>query len=74
MSDTQARAMTNEAKVGFHFHSWVTVRDDGYWYYQHCTKCRERRVKQKESNLEGQPANPLWMRGEDFPKPIGEKG
>lgn len=66
-------ATMSEKKTGFHFHSWATVRDDGYWYYQHCTRCRVRRVKQKESNLTGQPPNPLWLKGEQFPAPIGEE-
>lgn len=75
MADTQPttpKKKIDPASVGFHFHNWATVRDDGYWYYQHCERCHLRRVKQKESNLTGQPANPLWMKGEEFPLPIGE--
>lgn len=75
MADTQPqpeKKKIDPASVGFHFHNWTTVRDDGYWYYQACGKCGLRRVKQKESNLTGQPANPLWMKGEEFPVPVGE--
>ena len=56
----------------FHFHSWFTVRDDGYWYYQQCLKCRQRRTKAKEHGLSGQPPNPVWAEGGELPKPIGE--
>ena len=62
----------SDSPVGFHFHNWTTARDDGYWYYQLCSKCEIRRVKKKESNLIGQPANPLWLKGESFPTPVGE--
>ena len=73
MTDTQSQSKKAEPKkVGFHFHNWETVRDDGYWYYQHCGTCKVRRVKKKESNLSGQPENPLWMKGDEFPTPIGE--
>lgn len=70
---TETRPQSAKKDVGFHFHSWRTARDDGYWYYQACQHCGIRRVKPKESNLSGQPANPLWMRGEEFPTPVGEE-
>ena len=69
---TDAKKTGGAPKVGFHFHSWLTARDDGYWYYQYCGRCQVRRVKRKESNLSGQLANSLWMKGEAFPTPIGE--
>ena len=71
MGDTQG---AEKKEAGFHFHSWRTVRDDGYWYYQACQRCELRRVKPKESTYAvRQPANPLWMKGEQFPTPVGEE-
>ncbi|HVO31493.1 MAG TPA: hypothetical protein VMV18_12180 [bacterium] len=54
-------------------HHWRTVRDDGYWLYQECLGCKQRRVQAKNS-LKGQPPNPVWMQGGKLPTPIGEKG
>ena len=58
-----------------HIHNWRTFRDDGYWLYQHCQKCQQRRLKEKSPNLlKGQKPNPAWMEGKSLPIPIGEKG
>lgn len=54
-----------------HIHHFRTVRDDGYWLYQECQKCKQRRLKQK-GRLTGQKANPVWMQGGQLPTPIGE--
>ncbi len=56
----------------FHIHHWVTFRDDGYWLYEHCVRCKRRRLKQRLPMV-GQPPNPAWMAGGDLPIPIGEE-
>ena len=60
--------------MAFHLvHHWYTHRDDGFWLYQECVKCKQRRVHQK-GPLKGQPPNPVWLQGGNLPTPIGEKG
>lgn len=54
------------------FHLWATYRDDGYWFYQECVKCKQRRVLAK-NHLKGQTPNPAWLKGGTLPTPIGEK-
>lgn len=59
--------------MALHFiHNWYTHRDDGFWLYQECLKCKLRRVTAKV--LKGQAPNPVWMAGGKLPIPIGEKG
>lgn len=57
-----------------HIHHWQTFRDDGYWLYQHCQKCKQRRLREKSTLLKGQKPNPAWLEGKSLPVPIGEKG